>query len=97
MKCYKCNCPDTKYRCIKCGNSICNICSISCSDDTPGYSEENYCIGKCKECIGQKRAAVEDIGSPTQPKQSSLASFFKPTVKSSSSKLASVNVKSQKE
>ena len=76
----------SRYKISMCGNSICNICSISCSDDTQGYIKEKYCIGKCKECIG-----------PTQPKQSSLASFFKPTVKSGSSKLASVSVKLQKE
>ena len=43
MKCYKCECPETKYRCITCGNAVCNICSVSCSEDTPGYSEEYHC------------------------------------------------------
>ena len=41
--CYKCERPDTKYRCITCGNAVCNICSVSCSEDTPGYSEEYHC------------------------------------------------------
>ena len=53
---------------------VCNICAISVSTNTVGYSEENYSVGICPECnniekqkIGKDE--VEIIGVTTSKRQ----------------------------
>ena len=58
--CYVCGRENTKYRCIACSKSICNVCSINCLDTEMGYSEENYIIGKCISCT-EKSNDTSDI------------------------------------
>ena len=53
MDCWKCGQKNIKYRYISCKTSICNICSVTWSDKTPCYSEENFLVGKCSECTCQ--------------------------------------------
>ena len=53
MDCYACQRPDTKYRCIKCANRICNICTVP-SENEPEYNEKAYMVGICSKCIEYK-------------------------------------------
>ena len=41
---------NTKYMCIKCSITLCNICAVSASPTKEGYSEENKTVGLCKKC-----------------------------------------------
>ena len=41
---------NTKYMCIKCSLTLCNICAVSASPAKEGYSEENKTVGLCKKC-----------------------------------------------
>ena len=78
MDCIKCGRKNTKYRCIGCKTSICNICSVACSVETPGYSEENYFVGKCDSCQASGcKQKVSEQPSASKPRQSSLTSFLK--------------------
>lgn len=40
---------ETKYTCVWCRRAICNVCSLSVVEETPGYNEEGYSIGRCPE------------------------------------------------
>lgn len=78
MECIKCGRKSIKYRCIGCKSPICNVCSVSCSDETPGYCEETYLVGKCEECHGSNcRRKVSETLTLSKPRQSSLSSFLK--------------------
>ena len=78
MDCIKCGRKNTKYRCIGCKTSICNICSVACFVETPGYSEENYFLGKCDSCQASGcKQKVSEQPSASKPRQSSLTSFLK--------------------
>ena len=48
-----CQRVDTKHPCFKYGQSVCNICSTSCSEDELSYNEKikEYSVGKCKKCV----------------------------------------------
>ena len=46
--CNICN-RETKYTCVWCRQVICNVCSLSVDEETPGYNEETYSIGRCPE------------------------------------------------
>jgi hypothetical protein len=50
MECIKCRRKNIKYRCIGCKIPICNVCSVACSEKTPGYCEKKYFLGTCDEC-----------------------------------------------
>ena len=84
MECEKCGRKSIKYRCIGCKSPICNVCSVSCSAETPGYCEDTYRVGKCEECQGsdRKRKISNSLTgskavSKVKPRQSSLSSFLK--------------------
>ena len=47
MDCIFCDRKETKYSCIICGNTVCNICSKVVNDEDEGYDEMNYRVGKC--------------------------------------------------
>lgn len=68
MNCFICNRENTKYSCIQCKKPICNACSISSDETAPGYSEEEYRVGKCPNCSITKQ-------KPKQ--QQNLSAFFK--------------------
>ena len=76
MDCVKCARERIKYRCIGCKAPICNICSTPCTEETPGYSEEAYCVGKCDECQHGRKRKLPDQPTATKSRQSSLSSFF---------------------
>ena len=40
----------TKYSCISCNISVCNICSTAANVDSDGYAEEGKKVGKCPSC-----------------------------------------------
>lgn len=84
MECTKCRRKNIKYHCIGCRTPICNVCSMSCAAETPGYCEENYLVGKCEECHGnyrkQKGSGSLPLSKPAG--QSSLSSFLKVKTKS---------------
>ena len=76
--CSLCKKPDTKYHCVKCRVRVCNICAISVSANTVGYSEENYSVGICPECNNIEKQKIEkdeveiiDVKTfaPTAPKK----------------------------
>ena len=78
MDCIECGRKHTKYRCIGCKTSICNICSVACSVETLGYSEENYFVGKCDSCQASGcKQKVSEQPSASKPRQSILTSFLK--------------------
>ena len=52
--CSVCHHPNTKYSCISCAVTICNVCSVPANEDDLGYSEENYRVGKCQTCPDKK-------------------------------------------
>ena len=80
MECVKCKRKDIKYRCIGCKIPICNVCSLVCSTETPGYCEENYLVGKCADCQVSSKGTIPESSSATKQetktRQSSLSSFF---------------------
>ena len=48
-KCTFCE-RNTKYLCIKCSLTLCNICAVSASPTKESYSEENKAVELCKKC-----------------------------------------------
>ncbi|XP_057317246.1 E3 SUMO-protein ligase KIAA1586-like [Hydractinia symbiolongicarpus] len=40
----------TKYRCISCQKTSCNICSTGVNSTVNGYSEEEKRVGRCPDC-----------------------------------------------
>lgn len=79
MECTKCGRKSIKYRCIGCKTPICNVCSVSCVAETPGYCEENYLVGKCEECHGNNRKRKSSCPLPLSKSsgQCTLSSFLK--------------------
>ena len=66
-----------QVRCIGCKIPICNVCSVSCSTETPGYCEESYLVGNCEACQGNSRKRkISDLSTAQKPRQSSLSTFF---------------------
>ena len=55
---------------------ICNVCSTPCTEETPGYSEEAYCVGKCDECQHGRKRKLPDLPTAAKSQQSSLSSYF---------------------
>ena len=76
MDCVKCAHKDIKYRCIGCKSPICNVCSKPCTEETPGYSEEAYCVGKCDECQHGRKRKLPDLPTAAKSQQSSLSFYF---------------------
>lgn len=77
MDCVKSGHKDIKYHCIGCKTPLCNICSVPCTEDMPGYSEETYFVGKCDNCghgHGCKWKLPDTKAGKTW--QCSLSSFF---------------------
>ena len=79
--CSVCQRPDTKYFCINSAVIIFNICSVPAQEHELGYSEENYRVGKCKDC--QTSPSMKESEPPPQKKfktgskkQAQLTSFF---------------------
>lgn len=104
--CYKCDRENTKYRCLNCKKPLCNVCSIACTIDTEGYSEENYLVGKCSaanDCsnvkTGQKRKQQRSettpvrskLKQPSLAKQPKLSALFSPPSGSSSSTTSTIS------
>lgn len=83
MECIKCKRKSIKYRCIECKIPICNVCSVACSAETPGYSEESYLVGKCDDCqvSNSRKRTFSEHSSAAKPRQTSLSSFFNPKSK----------------
>ena len=78
MECIKCHRKNIKYRCIGCKIPICNVCSVACSEKTPGYCEQSYFVGKCDECqtSSSKKRPFSEPQVLDKPRQSTLSSFF---------------------
>ena len=76
MDCVKCARKGIKYRCIGCKSPICNVCSKPCTEETPGYSEEAYCVGKCDECQHGRKRKLPDLPTAAKSQQSSLSFYF---------------------
>lgn len=76
MDCVKCARKSIKYRCIGCKSPICNVCSKPCTEETPGYSEEAYCVGKCDECQHGRKRKLPDLPTAAKSQQSSLSFYF---------------------
>lgn len=82
-KCSSCS-RDTKYRCIFCRESVCNVCSEVVSEDFEGYEEDQYLIGRCKDGLcTSKRKLTKDIErqnvetpAEKKTKQAKIAAFF---------------------
>ena len=70
MDCVKCARKGIKYRCIGCKSPICNVCSKPCTEETPGYSEEAYCVGKCDECQHGRKRKLPDLPTAAKSQQS---------------------------
>lgn len=83
MDCVKCARKGIKYRCIGCKSPICNVCSTPCTDETPGYSEETYCVGKCDECQHGHKRKLPDQPTAAKSQQSSLSFYFTKRTKTS--------------
>ena len=87
MDCTKCGRKNIKYLCIFRKTPICNVCSVACSDKTPGYSEENFLVGKCNEdsCESSRTTQKPSGFSAAKPKprqsdrQTTLLGFFNKT------------------
>ena len=84
MECIQCGRKGTKYRCIQCSHPVCNVCTTTCTENTPGYCEETYSNGKCGGCsieqcsVERKRKLEEASSDNLQPStQSTISSFFK--------------------
>ena len=76
-KCTFCE-RNTKYVCIKCSLTLCNICAVSASPTKKGYSEENKTVGLCKKCNDSNSLEVIVEGEKkSQNKQTSIFSAFK--------------------
>ena len=75
-KCTVCE-RNTKYMCIKCSLTLCNICAVSAYPTKEGYSEENKTVGLCKKYNDSNslEVIVEDE-KKSQNKQTSILSFF---------------------
>ena len=39
--CFACHRPNTKYSCVACAVTICDVCSVLANEDDLGYSENN--------------------------------------------------------
>ena len=76
MDCVKCARKGIKYRCICCKSPICNESSTPCTEETPGYSEEAYCVGKCDECQLCLKRKLPDLPTAAKSQQSSLFFHF---------------------
>ena len=78
MDCIKCKRKSIKYRCIGCKIPICNVCSVACSTETPGYSEETYLVGKCDDCfqVSSRKRSFSEHSSSGKPRQSTLSSIL---------------------
>ena len=82
-----CGRKNIKYLCIFRKTPICNVCSVACSDKTPGYSEENFLVGKCDEdsCESSRTTQKPSGFSAAKPKprqsdrQTTLLGFFNKT------------------
>ena len=61
MDCNFCGRKGTKYRCILCENSVCNVCSDPGDEGDARYDEESYMVGKCPrgECSKKKDIRTE--------------------------------------
>ena len=70
---------NTKYMCIKCSLTLCNICAVSASPTKEGYSEESKTVGLCKKCNDSNslELIVEDEKKSQNKKQTSIFSAFK--------------------
>ena len=51
----------TKYSCVSCCKVICTVCSEEVEIDVEGYSEENYCVSKCRgdTCCRKRKLGVD--------------------------------------
>ena len=76
MDCIKCTRKAIKYRCIGCKTPICDVCSTPCTSETPGYSEETYCVGKCDACQHGRKRKVSDDSTEGKVRQYSISSYF---------------------
>ena len=76
MDCVKCARKGIKYRCIGCKSPICNVCSTPCTEETPGYSVEAYCVGKCDKCQHCRKRKLPDLPMAAKSQQSSLSFYF---------------------
>ena len=48
----------TKYICIECLNSICNICLVSVTPETKSYDEEEKKVALCQKCNTEKEVKI---------------------------------------
>jgi hypothetical protein len=78
MECIKCRRKNIKYRCIGCKIPICNVCSVACSEKTPGYCEKKYFVVTCDECqtSSSKKRPFSEPRVLNKPQQSMLSSLF---------------------
>ena len=58
-RCFVCKDRKTKYKCISCCLTICNICAVSAKSSDDGYSEEEKKVGFCGSCLSQKNKSKE--------------------------------------
>ena len=77
-KCTFCE-RNTKYMCIKCSLTLCNICAVSASSTKEGYSKENKTVELCKKCNDSNslEVIVEDEKKSQNKKQTSIFLAFK--------------------
>ena len=61
--CHICS-GETKFSCVRCRSSVCNVCAEPADVNDEGYDEKIYCVGICTaENVQQKNI---------QPGQSSI-------------------------
>ena len=77
--CLFCKERNTKYRCVTCDSSVCNVCSTEVTPETKGYDEEFKKVGQCKDC---KKSEIKKMGStesnvePPKKLQKTLFNMF---------------------
>ena len=76
----------TKYICIECLNSICNICSVSVTPETIGYDEEEKKLALCQKCNTEKEVKITKQHKANTKKKVVQQSIFSASKVKSTSK-----------
>ena len=76
--CYVCGRKDTKYSCILCESTVCNVCADLADEDEDGYDERIYRVGKCPDskCPDSEKVSASKK-SGNEGKDQNLHPFFK--------------------